>query len=95
MYSGANGKTRTNPWKQNTLRILDSKEFECIPESLHCSPETVRTLFVHGLYPNTKQKVKKNRVRSWMHVGYRVHPVYTHIVVPLCMKDGHYIMDFG
>ena len=59
MYSGANGKTCTNPWKQNTQRILHSKEFECIPESLHCSSETVRTLFVHWLYPNTKQKVKK------------------------------------
>ena len=26
----------------------------CMIESLHCSPETVITLFVNWLYPNTK-----------------------------------------
>ena len=31
----------------------------CTAESLHCSPETITTLFVNHLYPNTKQKVLK------------------------------------
>ena len=31
----------------------------CTAESLHCSPETITTLFVNQLYPNTKQKVLK------------------------------------
>ena len=28
----------------------------CVAESLHCSPETITTLFVNWLYPNTKFK---------------------------------------
>ena len=33
----------------------------CMVESLHCSPETVTTLFVNWLYLNTKLKVKKKK----------------------------------
>ena len=33
----------------------------CMAESLHCSPETIITLFVKRLYPNTNLKVKKKK----------------------------------
>ena len=33
----------------------------CVTESLCCSPETITTLFVNQLYPNTKLKVKEKR----------------------------------
>ena len=31
----------------------------CMPEFLHCSPETITTLFVNQLCPNTNKKLKK------------------------------------
>ena len=33
----------------------------CMAETLCCSPETITTLFVNWLYPNTKKKVKNNQ----------------------------------
>ena len=31
----------------------------CLPESLHCLPESITTLFVKWLFPNTKFKTKE------------------------------------
>ena len=33
----------------------------CITKSFHCSPETITTLFVNQLYPNTNKKFKKEK----------------------------------
>ena len=33
----------------------------CMAETLRYLPETITTLFVNWLYPNTKQKVKKKK----------------------------------
>lgn len=36
----------------------------CTAESLHCLSETITTLFVKQLYPNTKYKVKKKKKKE-------------------------------
>ena len=36
----------------------------CMAESLHCSPESITTLLVIWLYPNTKLKVSKSNKNS-------------------------------
>ena len=38
----------------------------CMAGSLHCSPETITTLLVIWLYPNTKFKVLKTNKKSWL-----------------------------
>ena len=41
----------------------------CMAGSLHCSPETITTLLVIWLYPNTKFKVLKTNKKSWLEKG--------------------------
>ena len=40
-------------------RLGENGHMYMYAESLHCSPETVTTLFVKWLYPNTKERVFK------------------------------------
>ena len=42
-------------WEGSLRGRMDT--YICMAESLHCSPETITTLFVNWLYSNTKQKV--------------------------------------
>ena len=35
-----------------------------LAESIHCSAETITTVFVNQLYPNTQQKVFKKNLKT-------------------------------